>query len=194
MIFRCIMVFYQGKIMKCYLCGELSIKRHGRTNMCEKHHRFIQMQKTAKYDKKYVPSIYEIEKLVPIDMKCQDCGDLMHWIDDENRSSGAVLQHYRNGSLGIVCHACNVKHGNMSGDLYREVPKNHKLCGFCKTIKPLTMFNVRRDGKKNYPMTKCKECNHKHVLEWRKNNPEKYIETNRRNNERRKIGKITSAI
>jgi hypothetical protein len=181
--------FIKGIIMKCYICGVEAIKRHGRANMCEKHSRFKQMQKCAKSDKKYAPSIYEIEKLVPIDMKCLDCNDVMHWIDDDNRRKGAVLQHYRDGSLGIVCDSCNVKHGFLPNDMYRTIPRDHKLCPTCKTIKPLNFFYVRRDSKVAYPMTKCKECNRKSVLDWKKNNPEKYIETTKRNNERRNNGK-----
>ena len=172
--------------MKCYVCGDFSIKHGTRNNLCEKHTRFKQMQKTAKADKKYVPSLYEIEKLVPKNMVCQDCGILMHWIDNENRASGAVLQHYRNGSLGIVCLSCNSKHGVLPGDMYRDIPKDHKLCISCKTTKPLTMFNLRKDGKKPYPLSKCKSCSLKAHQEWRNKNPDKYKQSNKRNNDKKK--------
>jgi hypothetical protein len=175
--------------MKCYICGEDAIKRNGRSNMCAKHGRFMQMQHTAKSDKKYVPSLYEIEKLVPVDMKCQDCSVEMHWIDNDNRSHGAILQHYRDGTLGITCLSCNTKHGLMPGDSYKEVPNGHKLCRSCKTIKPLNMFNIRRDSKVIYPMSKCKECSHKAVILWRLKNPEKYKETNKKHNDLRKVKK-----
>jgi hypothetical protein len=173
--------------MKCYVCGDQSIKRHGRSNMCEKHHRLVGMQRVAKMDKKYVPSLYELEKLVPTDMVCRDCGITMHWIDDDNRHAGAVLQHYRDGTLGIVCLACNTKHGQMVGDSYRDLPKDHKLCTACKTIKPLSMFNLRRDGKKPYPMSKCKACNLAAHKKWREDNPDKYKQVNKRNNDRKRL-------
>lgn len=172
--------------MKCYVCGEDAIKRHGRSNMCAKHSRFMQMQRTAKSDHKYVPSLYEIEKLVPADMKCQDCNTLMHWIDNDNRAAGAILQHYRNGTLGIVCLACNTKHGAMPGDSYKEVPEGHKLCTSCKTIKPLNMFNVRRDSKVPYPLSKCKQCSHEVLVKWRLANPDKYKANNKKHNDLRK--------
>lgn len=175
-----------GGFMKCYICGSDAVNVHNRKNTCEKHRRFLQMQHTAKWDKKYSPSIYELEKLVPKDMVCQDCGKTMHWVDDENRSLGAVLQHYRNGTLGIVCCGCNVKHGSMSGDSYRDIPNGHKLCTCCKTIKPLSMFNVRRDGKVEYPMSKCKACNLQKNKEWRAKYPEKYKALNKKHNELRK--------
>jgi hypothetical protein len=172
--------------MKCYICGTDAVNVHNRKNVCEKHRRFLQMQHTSKYDKKYIPSIYELEKLVPNNMECQDCGRVMHWIDDENRSSGAVLQHYRNGTLGIVCLSCNTKHGMMPEDSYKDVPPNHKLCTCCKIIKPLSMFNPRRDGKVEYPMSKCKKCNLQAHKKWRLKNPEKYKESNKRSNALRK--------
>jgi hypothetical protein len=173
--------------MKCYICGDAAIKRHGRANRCEKHHRFIQMQKTAKQDGKYVPSVYEIEKLVSINMKCVDCGCLMHWIDDDNRSAGAVLQHYRDGTLGIVCLSCNTKHGFLPGDSYRDVPVGNKLCRACKTIKPLFMFGVRKDGKVPYPLSKCKLCSHEALVRWRNKNPERYKLINKKHNDLRRV-------
>ncbi len=172
--------------MKCFVCGDQSIKRHGRSNMCEKHNRFIQMQRTAKADGKYTPSLFELESLTPKDMKCPDCGVEMHWIDDENRSSGAILQHYRDGSLAIVCHSCNVKHGHMPGDMYRETPEGHKLCVSCKSIKPLNEFSLRRDGKKPYPLSKCKSCAREAYLKWKQQNPEKYKALNKKHNDKRK--------
>lgn len=152
--------------MKCYVCGDDAIEKNGRSNLCIKHHRFIQMQRTAKHDKKYVPSIYEIEKIAPNDMVCQDCGSMMNWAEGD-RSSGAVLQHYRNRSLAIVCLACNTKHGQMPGDSYRDLPKGHKLCRCCKTIKPLDDFGKRGKAEGDYPKSKCKQCNLEDQKKWR---------------------------
>ena len=176
----------KGDFMKCYVCGSVAEKNYKQKNVCSKHGRFLQMQHTAKADKKYVPSLYELEKLVPSDMVCQDCGSTMHWIDNQNRSLGAVLQHYRNGTLGIVCHGCNVKHGMLPGDSYRDVPVGHKLCRACKTIKPLDMFSKRRDSKKEYPKSNCKACDLLAHQRWRANNPEKYIASNKKHNDLRK--------
>lgn len=172
--------------MKCYICNEDAIKRNGRSNMCAKHSRFMQMQRVAKVDKKYVPSLYEIEKLVPLDMKCQDCGVVMHWIDNDNRSNGAILQHYRDGTLGITCLSCNTKHGLMPGDSYRDVPSGSKLCISCKTIKQLNMFNIRKDGKIPYPLSKCKQCAKEASIKWRVANPNKYKALNKKHNDLRK--------
>ncbi len=175
--------------MKCYICGDNAISLHGRKNVCEKHKRFLQMQHTAKNDKKYVPSLYEIENLVPKNMLCQDCGDLMHWIDNSNRSKGAVLQHYRDGSLGVICNSCNVKHGLMPGDSYRDVPVGHKLCRSCKTIKPLEMFGKRSANPDDYPKSSCKECCTQKNKAWRESNIERYKALNKKHNDRRKKNK-----
>jgi bacterioferritin-associated ferredoxin len=168
--------------MKCYICGEEAIQRHGRANRCEKHHRMLSMQKVAKQDKKYVPSIFELEKLVPVNMACGDCGKKMHWIDDDARADGAVLQHYRDGTIAITCFSCNTKHGNMVGDSYRELPKDHKHCSSCKTIKPLDQFSRRNDAKKSYPMTKCKLCMREAYAAWRLKNPEAYKALTKKHN------------
>lgn len=172
--------------MKCYVCGDDAIKRHGRANMCAKHRRFIQMQKTAKQDKKYVPSIYEIEKLVPANMVCQDCGVVMNWIDGD-RAEGAVLQHYRDGTLGIVCLSCNTKHGLMPGDSYRDVPTGHKLCRCCKTIKPRSEFGKRSASEGAYPKSKCKACDLEAQKKWRANNLERYKQLNKIHNDKKKL-------
>ena len=131
--------------MKCYVCGMVASKTYRQKNMCDKHNRFRQMQRTARIDNKYVPSLFELEAICPTDMKCQDCNQIMNWIDFKNRNFGAVLQHYRDGSLGIVCMSCNTKHGAMPGDLYKQIPIGHKLCVSCKKIKSLKEFYVRRD-------------------------------------------------
>lgn len=173
--------------MKCYVCGSEAIKRHGRANLCAKHRRFVQMQKTAKQDDKYVPSIFELETLVPADMKCQDCGVEMNWIDGSNRPANAVLQHYRDGSLGITCMSCNTKHGNMPGDSYRDVPAGHKFCGSCKTIKPLNDFGKRSAKEGAYPKTKCKSCELEAQKKWRQSNPERYKQLNKKHNNKKKL-------
>jgi hypothetical protein len=175
--------------MKCYICGGNSIVRHGRKNTCEKHNRFLQMQRAAKSDKKYVPSIYEIEKLIPFDMKCGDCNREMFFTaaDGQSQSCCAVLQHYRDGTLAITCMSCNTKHGQMVGDSYRDVPIGSKLCITCKTIKPLSMFCVRRDSKVEYPMSKCKQCNHAAAKQWQLNNPQKHAANIKKGNDLKKL-------
>jgi len=173
--------------MKCYVCGDSAIARHGRTRLCVKHHRMEQMQRTAKSDGKYIPSIFELEALVPKEMICQDCGVTMNWVDENNRPENAVLQHYRDGSLGIVCMSCNTKHGMMPGDSYRSLPEGQKLCRGCKTIKPIENFGKRSKESDDYPKSKCKDCNLAYQREWKQKNPDKYKALNKKHNDLKKL-------
>lgn len=175
-----------GLKMKCYVCGVGAVPRHGRVNVCEVHGRLLQMQHAAKADKKYVPSLWELQALIPSGMICKDCNEVMHWVDGENRQRGAVLQHYRDGSLAIVCFSCNTKHGLMPGDMYRDILRGQKLCRACKTIKPIEAFSVRKDAKKVYPVSKCKPCSHNAYVAWRIANPDKYKALNKKHNDKRK--------
>lgn len=173
--------------MKCYVCGDEAVARPGSKNMCAKHSRFKQMQSTAKHDKKYVPSLYELEEATPKDMICGDCGREMNWLSVDARSNGAVLQHYRDGTIAITCLSCNTKHGLMEGDSYRDVPAGHKLCRSCKTIKPLTEFKRRSKDPNDYPKSSCKACELEKQREWRGKNPEKYKALNKKHNDLRRL-------
>ena len=172
--------------MKCYVCGDDAVRRPKSKNMCDKHARFKQMQSTAKHDGKYVPSLFELEAVTPKDMICQDCGEEMNWSDGENRSKGAVLQHYRDGTIAITCLSCNTKHGLMHGDTFRELPDGHKLCRSCKTIKPLSEFGRRSKDPNDYPKSSCKECHLEKQRKWREENPDRYKSLNKKHNDIRR--------
>jgi len=181
-------------LMKCYVCGANAVKIFQRTNMCEQHGRFYQMQRTAKADKKYVPSLFELEKLVPKNMECPDCRTTMNWRDHSNRKSGAVLQHYRDGTIAITCMSCNTKHGLMFGDSYCDLPDGHKFCAKCKIIKPLFDFGKRGKGEGDYPKSHCKSCLLEDQRRWRSANHERYVELNKKHNDKRKKNNGTSTI
>jgi hypothetical protein len=181
-------------LMKCYVCGANAVRIFQRTNMCEQHGRFYQMQRTAKADKKYVPSLFELEKLVPKNMECPDCKTMMNWRDHNNRNKGAVLQHYRNGTIAITCMSCNTKHGLMLGDSYCDLPENHKYCNKCKTIKPLFDFGKRGKKEGEYPKSHCKLCSLENQKKWRNINYERYIELNKKHNDKRKKKNEPSTI
>ena len=184
--------------MQCYLCGEDSIRRNGKTKMCEKHFRFHQMRNCAKWFKKYVPTIFKLEELsqvYPVSiMLCPDCGCNMHWIDDNNRSSGIVLQHYKDGTINLICNSCNIKHGNMIGDSYREIKTGEKFCSSCLTVKPLNLFSKRKEKGKTYPVSKCKQCSHKACIVWKEKNPERYRLSYEKNNALRKEKQIDAKL
>lgn len=54
-----------------------------------------------------------------------------------------------------------------------------KKCSGCKQVKPLSQFykrKIAKDGKNS----RCKDCEHKEIYEWRKNNPDIQAEITRR--------------
>jgi hypothetical protein len=145
------------------------------------------MRSGAKRAGKYVPSHDELEKLFDPTMLCPDCGVKMNWRARDGQSTVASLQHYRDGSLAIVCRSCNTRHAFMKDDDYREMPKDHKLCPCCKSIKPLTAFvadNTRSGLAKR--KSHCKSCSDTLVKEWKDKNREKYNAYQRAYRARRK--------
>lgn len=146
--------------------------------------RLKQMRRSAKYRGKYVPSSEELESMIPADMRCPDCGKVMLW---KSKKGGhqmhkvASLQHYRDGSLAIVCVSCNSRHASMPGDSYREMPKDHKYCPRCRQCKPRdTGFSIHRSHKGPLKTKSlCKSCSDIAVEEWRNKNWDKHSEYQR---------------
>jgi len=166
---------------KCSRCDLDSVIRQGNQWLCAKHYRFGQMKVLAKRMGKKVPEHCDLELIAPKDMKCGDCGVLMNWRAADGQSTVASLQHYRDGTLGIVCRSCNTRHAFMDGDSYREMPKDHKKCPGCNEIKPLTEFF--KDNSRSGPMkvtSKCKICNGLDHKKWCQSNREKYNEYQRK--------------
>jgi len=66
-----------------------------------------------------------------------------------------------------------------------------KRCSTCKKLKPPSEFSnngkgiQRKDGRKRFT---CRACNTEAVKRWRKNHPDRYADTQRRQNLRRKFG------
>lgn len=86
--------------------------------------RMTQMKKCAKKAGKYVPTDEEIKNLPGFDLVCPDCGKEMLVTSRNNpkkRNRVMSLQHYRDGTLALVCISCNSRHGKMKGDSYRDL-------------------------------------------------------------------------
>jgi 5-methylcytosine-specific restriction endonuclease McrA len=60
-----------------------------------------------------------------------------------------------------------------------------KFCTRCQKEKPLDMF-FKSKGYKGGVNSNCKDCNRERLIEWRKNNPEKYKEQSKKNLEKRR--------
>lgn len=164
----------------CSVCGEVATMKQGHQSLCDKHYRFGQMRVHAKRHGKSVPSRDELEAITPKDLVCPDCSKKMNWRGVDGRSTVASLQHYRDGSYGIVCRSCNTRHAFMHDDTYREMPKDHKQCPQCNLIKPHTEFAA--DNGRTGPMklkSWCKSCSSKSHTEWQRNNREHYNDKQR---------------
>lgn len=164
-----------GAAFPCSVCGEVSTIKQGNQRLCDKHYRFGQMRAQAKRRGKAVPSREELEAIAPLDMVCQDCSRQMNWRSVDGKSTVASLQHYRDGTMGIVCRSCNTRHAFMKGDSYREMPKDHKQCPQCAQIKPHSAFAVDNSRSGLIKIKSwCKECSSTSHTEWQRNNREHY--------------------
>ena len=172
----------------CSRCGVDAALKQGNQWLCEKHYRFGQMRAGAKRHGKAVPSHDQLESLVDPSMLCPDCHIQMNWRAKDGQSTVASLQHYRDGSLGIVCRTCNTRHAFMPGDTYRAMPKDHKLCKKCGLIKKISEFSAdnNRSGQMKV-QSKCKSCNDNAVNQWKEDNREKYNDYQRAYRSKRKV-------
>jgi hypothetical protein len=154
-------------------CGEVATRKQGNQWLCSKHYRFGQMRSVAKRRGMHAPGDDALERLVRADMACVDCGRQMNWLAADGQATVASLQHYRDGSCGLVCRSCNTRHAYMPGDSFREMPKDRKWCPRCATAKPFSEFSA--DNGRSGPMklkSWCKQCSSASHTEWQRKNRE----------------------
>ncbi len=176
-----------GPAFPCARCHDDSVIKQGRQWLCAKHYRFGQMRALAKRRGKTVPSHEQLHSMRGVDLVCPDCGVGMNWRSKDGHETVASLQHYRDGSMAIVCRSCNTRHAFMPNDDYRDMPADHKLCPTCKGIKPRSEFTTdnSRSGvlkRKSY----CRSCSDKAVNQWKEKNRDRYNEYQRAYRARRK--------
>lgn len=171
------------------ICGEPSTMFQGRW-LCSKHYRFGQMRASAKRAGKTVPSVETLNALVALGLDCQDCGIPMNWLARENQAAVASLQHYRDGTFGLVCKSCNTRHAYVPGDIFRTMPKGHQYCNECKVIKPIEAFYDRAQNVGPHKRSYCTPCLSARNLRWQNTNRERHLANKRaqahRNRQRRK--------
>lgn len=136
------------------------------------HQRFYQMRRTARRHGKVVPTLEQLENLLTWTngMVCKDCGCQMRWLRGDDGARQITLQHYRSGSMALVCLSCNTKHAKMPGDTYLELPKGYKRCPVCQQTKPLAAFGKRRSSARDgrwIADTYCAECRNARLRESR---------------------------
>lgn len=164
-----------GPAFPCSRCGEESARRQGHQWLCAKHYRFGQMRVLAKRRGKAIPTHEELHGMPGSNLNCPDCGVLMNWLSEDGMATVASLQHYRDGSMAIVCRSCNTRHAYMPEDTYRDMPKDHKWCPKCESTKPFSMFAL--DNGRSGPMklkSWCKECSSFAHTKWQRSNREHY--------------------
>jgi hypothetical protein len=153
-------------------CQEPAVRQQGHQHLCVKHYRYGQMRAAATRRGLAAATDDELDQLLRPDFCCPDCQRSMNWLRADGPATVATLQHYRDGSLGIVCHSCNVRHNYMPGDTFREMPKDHKRCPRCEQVKPYSEFNTVNTKRgpikvKSY----CKACSSELFKEWSDRNP-----------------------
>lgn len=171
----------------CSVCGATATMKQGNQKLCDKHYRFGQMRSVAKRRNKTIPSRNELDSMPGADLVCPDCGIHMNWRSKDGQATVASLQHYRDGSMALVCRSCNTRHAFMVEDTYREMPKDHKHCPCCKQVKPLSEFTLdaSRAGVAKRK-SKCRKCADAQVSQWKELNRERYNEYQRQYRAKRK--------
>lgn len=165
-----------GPAFPCSRCNEPALRIQGHQWLCEKHYRFGQMRAKAKQTHKAVPSYPQLEAMCKTDLLCADCHLPMCWIAAKGTEElVATLQHYRDGSMALVCRSCNSRHGSMKGDTYRDMPKDHKQCPQCGVAKPFSLFSADngRSGKMKLKSW-CLACSSAAHTKWQKENKDDY--------------------
>ncbi len=150
----------------CIYCGLPSVIFSYCKHLCPMHFRIRQMRLYARRDRKAVPTTEQLIGLVQSSggLKCTDCHRQMNWFKRDGSDTVVSLQHYRDGSFGLVCLSCNARHRAYDGDSYRLLPKDHKKCCACKRIMPLSAFCNNRS---NF-MGKAASCRSCEILSGRK--------------------------
>lgn len=152
----------------CHNCPERTVKS-GNTFLCERHHRFRQMRHDSSKKKKSVPTMEWLEQNWTL--ICQDCSCSMIWTSNKIQRNTVSIQHYRDGTLGFVCFSCNSRHRGFPGDMYRDVPKDHRWCKHCKTLKPMTDFYPTKKTDTVIKINStCKSCSNKRRMQWYREN------------------------
>lgn len=171
----------------CGRCGGVGARRQGRQWLCAIHYRFGQMRSDAKRRGKAVPSCEQLSELLLSldDMQCPHCSRPMNWLRETGASTQVTLQHYRSGTFGLICLACNTRHGQMEGDSFCDLPADHKRCPGCLTLKPLSDFRTDNSTRWANKQSYCKTCANARMRRWVANNRE-HVNAKQREGRRRR--------
>lgn len=158
-----------GPAFTCKWCDAPAVRKQGRIWLCPKHYRFQQMRVRARRYGKAVPKYSALNGMVAAlgqEFQCPACRRSMNWLGADGQSTVATLQHDRDGTMRLLCRACNTRHGAYPNDEFYALPDGHKRCPRCKRILPLTDFWVDRGARWQNKKTYCKECSNAYHREW----------------------------
>jgi bacterioferritin-associated ferredoxin len=159
---------------KCPRCTEPGFLKSGNQWLCPRHYRFTQMRVSAKGDGKTVPSHEQLAAMVPTDMRCPDCQRAMNWLSRDGRATVLSLQHYRDGTMSLVCLSCNRRHAFAPGDSFRTDPKDSKWCPVCKKLKHRSEYFAHPGQSHLGIRSRCKTCDMAAREAWVDKNREYY--------------------
>ena len=171
----------------CSKCEITAVIKQGHQWLCDKHYRFGSMRTKAKQGDKAVPSHEELENMLPKDMICPSCKRQMNWRQKDGASTVLTLQHNRDGSMQMLCLACNTRHVHRTNDdFYKENTETEKQCPKCGKLKPLDEFTTDNSKRWKNKKSFCRECSNKAHNEWLEKNREKQNEWRRKYYHKRK--------
>jgi hypothetical protein len=152
------MIGYSDK--KCSRCGDQAFFSHNGHYRCLMHYRFENMISRAKIDCKAVPSIEALEEMAAllVPFICRHCGEKMVWRRSESPARVVTLQHYNDGTMGLICMSCNSRHGAVGDDVFSKMIPSTKRCVGCGEVMSLESFVKckTRFGGRGY---RCYKCN-----------------------------------
>lgn len=137
----------------------------GTSFYCARHYRIQSSRNRSLARGLTTPTTSELEALIPTDLRCPLCKEVMHYKTDVGIEHKTImsLQHWNDGTVEWICLGCNSAHGMslISDKAYRELllalSPNEKICRDCNTIQPLENFYVNANGSKGRGAY-CKPC------------------------------------
>jgi hypothetical protein len=146
--------------MECSRCNMPATRNDGGTmHLCDCHYRIKKMRNSAQQTGKSVPSSAEIEAMIAAldGMRCPACKRTMVLHTDRGDLASVVsLQHWEDGTVGLLCQSCNTRHRSAGDERFAQISADTKSCSICKSILPLRDFNVGDGfGRRQSACRKC---------------------------------------
>lgn len=158
---------YVASVATTCRCGREIYRRHQGGKFCVLHWRIRAMRNSSRTNQKYIPSVAEIEAIIPESMLCPKCGRRMFWTQSHGDAALTLsLQHNLDGSIGILCRSCNAREDDFPNGTFMKVPLDLKFCAKCLKLFPLCEFQKHGSADKwNGLGSYCKPCHRQRTRE-----------------------------